>query len=112
MASILQGCKFTRSHSLTHSFIPSQCVERLVCARRGARDTPWTDQTWSLPSWHLQSSLQGTNREQTKMVMGSLQREMIWEGNKRVVTEGDVKGPGPECKRGGLLGGGCICTET
>lgn len=34
-------------HSFT--FIHSECIEHLVCARHGAMDTPWTDQTRSCP---------------------------------------------------------------
>ena len=43
--------------SHTHSFIHSECVEHLVCARHRTRDIPWADQT--RPSWGLKSGVLG-----------------------------------------------------
>lgn len=59
-------------------------------ARHGAREIPWADQTRSLPSWGLQSGLQGTNSEQANKDGNEIvtQCEKIWEeksaaGDKR-----------------------------
>lgn len=54
---------FIYVHSLTRSFIYSQCIEHLVSERHGLGTHPGPDQTKSLPSWILQSGGQGREGE-------------------------------------------------